>query len=476
MADHDKPEGTSPSGKDPAFAFARNAARLHFEDLPAAVVDMTKKALLDTIGVIIPASTTSPETASLVALMLDVGGKEEATLLGFGRKVPAWHAGYVNGAMANCQDYSDLHPKAAHISSPVVPAALAMAERLRNVSGKALITAVALGVDLQCRLTLASARPGGKLPPWHPAPVFGVFSAALACARLLDLTEDQTVNALGLAFVQAAGTHEIVFGKDSTIRGFGHAVPGEVGVRAALMAQAGITGVRNSFEGAAGLWNVYYGGQYDRELFLGELGTRYDVLADGFKPWPSCGFTHVHIDMIRELTREHGLTPDQVETITVTVGDFARGQTEPLAEWRRPANTMLAKLSVPFNAALAMCRGDVPIRDFFDERLSDPAVLAMADRVEARFDPAYNFDPSTGFPGGEIELRLKDGRILSRRQPRAYGHPEKPMSWDGLVAKFRDCASYAARPVPGADLDRALEQFVALEDVDDVAGLVALIG
>lgn len=462
--------------EEAAFVFARHAVAFGFENLPAAVVDMTKKTILDTIGVCIPASTTSPETDALVGLMLEVGGKEEATMLGYGKKVPAWHAGYVNGAMVNCQDYSDLHPDAAHITSAVIPAAVAMAERLGGVSGKDFITAVALGVDFQCRATLAAGKPGGKMAPWHPSPLFGVFSAALACGKLLGLDEDQMVNALGLAFVQAAGTQEIVFGKDSTIRGFGHAVPGEVGVRAALMAERGISGVRNSFEGERGLWNVYYGGLYDRDTLVGDLGTRWGVLNDGFKPWPSCGFTHVHVDMVRELVREHGLKPEEVESITVTVGDFARGQTEPLEEWRHPKNGMLAKLSIPFTVAVAMQKGNVLIRDYFDEDLNDPAVLAMADRVYAKFDPQYNFMPGTGFPGGELEIVTKDGRVLSRQQPQAYGHPKKPMSWDGLADKFRDCVSYAARSVPAADLDRALTMFRTLEEVDDVAEVVALIG
>ncbi|AZI35365.1 hypothetical protein NT2_09_01610 [Caenibius tardaugens NBRC 16725] len=462
--------------RDAVFELADFAVGASFDSLPPDVIDMTKKGILDTIGVILPASTTSPETRKLVDLMLDVGGKEEATMLGFGRKIPAWHAGYVNGAMANCQDFSDLHPDAAHISSPVIPAAIAMAERIGKVNGKDFITAIALGVDLQCRLTLAAGKPGGRMAPWHPSPLFGVFSATFACAKLLNLDADQFVNALGHAFMQAAGTHEIVFGKDSTIRGFGHALPGEVGVRAALMAQAGITGVRNSLEGTAGLWNVYYQGDYDREALLGDLGHRWIVRQDGFKPWPSCGFTHVHIDMVRELTREHDLGPDDVERITVTVGDFAHGQTEPLEEWRRPTNNMLAKLSVPLAVAIAMQKGDITIRDYFDEHLTDKAVLSMADRVHSRFDPQYNFMPGSGFPGGELEIVTRDGRVLSRQQPQAYGHPKKPMSWDGLIAKFRDCATYAARPITDHDLDRATRMFRELEAVDDVSKLIALIG
>lgn len=462
--------------EEAAFVLARHAVALTYTDLPEGVADMTSKTILDTTGVILPAATTSPEAKALADLVLDLGGKEEATLLGFGRKAPAWLAGYVNGAMANCQDFSDLHPDAAHISSPVIPAAIALAERQGDVTGKDFITAVALGVDLQCRLTIAAGKPGGRMAPWHPAPLFGVFGAALACSKLLHLDEDRTVDALGIAFTQAAGTHEIVFGKDSTIRGFGHAVPGEVGVRAALMAQAGISGVRRSFEGTHGLWNVYYQGEYDRELLLGDLGIRYAVLNDGFKPWPSCAFTHVFIDMVRALQREHAFDPADIESVTVTVGDFARGQTEPLEEWRRPANPMLAKLSVPFTVATALQRGDVAIADYFDEKLTDPEILAMADRIRSRYDEQYDFVAGSGFPGGEIVIHLRDGRTLTREQPRAYGHPLVPMTWDGLIAKFKDCAGYAARPIPDEALDRAVAGFRDLASVGNVGDLFALLG
>src|SRR5690606_9023960 len=160
----------------------------------------------------------------------------------------------------------------------------------------------------------------------------------------------------------------------------------------------------------------------------------------------------------------------------VTVGDFARGQTEPLEEWRRPANPMLAKLSVPFTVATALQRGDVTIADYFDEKLTDPEILAMADRVRSRYDEQYDFVAGSGFPGGEIVIHLRDGRTLTREQPRAYGHPLVPMMWDGLIAKFKDCAGYAARPIPDEALDRAVAGFRDLASVGNVGDLFALLG
>lgn len=137
---------------------------------------------------------------------------------------------------------------------------------------------------------------------------------------------------------------------------------------------------------------------------------------------------------------------------------------------------MLARLSVPFTVATALQQGNVTIADYADEKMTDVGILAMADRVGYRYDDRYDFVAGDGFPGGEIEIRTRDGRTLTRSQVRAYGHPLEPMTWDGLIEKFKDCAGYAAHPISADALDRAVEGFRNLESVENVGDLFALLG
>ncbi|MFC1994471.1 MmgE/PrpD family protein, partial [Chloroflexota bacterium] len=186
--------------EEAALLFARHVTGISYKDLPAEVVDITKKCILDTVGVTLAASGTSPEAKVLVELVKEAGGTEESTILGFGGKVPSWHAGYLNGAMSHCLDYDDLYVAGGgHISAPIVPSAIAMAERCGSVNGKELITAVASGIDMFCRLGLATV---GRKLEWMVMPIFGVFGAAAACGKLLSLDEEQQLNAFGIAFTR----------------------------------------------------------------------------------------------------------------------------------------------------------------------------------------------------------------------------------------------------------------------------------
>jgi len=460
------------SQEDAAHIFAKHIVSLSYEKLPSGVIDITKKGIIDTLGVILAASGITPDLKMLMELIKEVGGKEESTILGFGYRVPAWNAGYVNGLMSHLMDYDDLHPLAAHINAPVFPAALAIAERQGRITGKEFITATAAGVDLLCRLTLATGR-GGHDHQWNPMPVAGVFGATAACGKLLELDEDKMVNALGIAFTQAAGTMQAVYDVGSDIRGMLNGVPGEVGIRAALMAQIGCTGVRNIFDGQAGLINVYFGGKCNRSVLIGNLGNKFPALNDGFKPWPACGFTHPFIDATLQLVQENDIHPDNVQEIIVSVGDITQNLCEPLDERRKPPTPMNAKFSIPFTVAVAVAHREVVLGDFLPSGIEDEAALELAQRVSYLVDPDYNWGAI--MPPGKVEIRTRDGKKHSLRIDIPYGNPQKPLSWEALIKKFRDCAFYSAKPLPQENVDKAIEMLTHLDEVADVSSVLQML-
>ncbi|MFC2058599.1 MmgE/PrpD family protein [Chloroflexota bacterium] len=461
------------SQEDASLIFARHIVSAGYNDLPPEVIDITKKCILDIMGVVLAASGTVPDAKVLADLIKESSGREESTILGFGDKVPAWNAGYLNGAMSHCLDYDDLYvPGGGHISGPVIPSVIALAERLGKVTGKKFINAVALGMDMFCRL--GHATPESRLE-WVIIPIFGVFGATAACGKLLDLDEQQLTNALGIAFLRAAGTMEVIYGLDSNIRGMYNAAPGEEGVRASLMAQRGITGVKNSLEGRFGLFNNYFHGKYDRSALLGELGKRFPAINIGFKPWPSNGTTHVYIEIALDIAQKHNLNSEDIEGVTVTVGDFAREFCEPLSEKQNPRTTMNAKLSIPFTVALALAQRKVGIGDFLPQNLSNPKALNVSQLVNYQYDPDYAINWAVGEPPGKVEVRTRDGQTYSQRSDIAYGHFKNPMSWDSLIEKFRDCASYSAKPIAKESVEQAIHMTTNLEGVNDVSEIIQLL-
>jgi len=465
------PETSSAEEKDVAYDLARNVAMITYEDLPPEVVETTKMSILDTLGVIVAASGTVPGVAEMVELAKETGGREESTIVGFGGRVPAMMAAFANAAMGHAIDYDDLHHVAmVHPSSPAVTAGFAIAERVGGVSGRDFIAAVALGNDLACRVGMAVPLKG----TWHPTTVFAVFGAAATSGKLLGLDQEQMVDTLGIAFCHAAGTMELREGVGSNLGGMRDAFPAKGGVLSALMAQKGIAGVKNTFEGRSGLFPVYFNGEYDRDVIISELGKKFEGAYVGFKPWPSCGTTHIYIDATLQIVSEHDILPEDIEEITATVGDFAEKLFVPLEGRRRPATTLDAKYSIPFTVATAAVRRQVLIKDFLPEGLKDPAALEMAQKVVPRYDPA--FTTVKGRPPGEIELRTKQGKVYKKRLEVPYGHHTNPLSRRDIVKKFKDCAQYALKPLSAKDIDRVIELTGRMEALDDAGEVIRLLG
>lgn len=454
----------SPS-PDLSHHFAAFVAGTQYAHLSPQAIDGAKKSILDTLGVILAATGVEPAVRGVNQLVREAGGTAESSLLGFGGRAPALWAAFHNGAMAHCLDFDDHAPEGHHPSSSIVPAAFALAERAGGISGQHMIAAVAAGQDMFLRMR----RNVANRQDWHLTTVIGVFSAAASAAHVLKLDRDQTISAFGIAGMQSCGTMELAYGVGSDLRGMYAGFTTKGAVLAALMAQKGISGVKSMFEGKAGLFNVYFAGQYDRAKMLDGLGENYDGGSILYKPWPSCGASHGFIHATLELMREHRLTIDDIEHIRVNVGDFQKQLCEPIESRRSPVTPADAKFSIPYCVAVAAAKGAVNVADFFGDALRDPKVLAAAKKVVPVVDDS--FDWKVHLPKGRLDIVTRDGRTLSRVGDNVPGDVECPMSWDYLNDKFRDSAKLAAIP-PSAEAIRKAQELVRdldrLEDATEV--------
>ncbi len=305
-------------GPDASRVLAQYAAKLRYEDIPLDAREAIKRSVLDTLGVAIAASTLGEGISQLVDLIKEGGGKSESTILAFGGKVPAWMAALANGSMVRALDYDDTHDGGlTHPSATTLPSVLAVAERLGVVNGKDFITAVALGNDITGRMGLSiTKRPRGWKLDWFLTTVHGVFGGAAACSKLLGLDVDRIQNAMGIALYDSAGTMEAFTpGAAGMMTGMATGFSSKTAVISALMAQKGITGARNSLEGKAGLYNLYFEGDYNRDMLLGDLGQRFESANISIKPWPGVRYAHPYIDATLQLLREHDISSDDVKRI-----------------------------------------------------------------------------------------------------------------------------------------------------------------
>lgn len=458
---------TNMNKQDIIWTLARHIVNTRFEDLTQEVVDITKKSILDTLGVMAAASGLTPECRILVDLVTEAGGKQESTIIGFGTRVPAWMAAFANGALAHSLDFDDLYYEAlVHPSSPVVAASLAIAERLGDVSGKDLIVAVALGNDLTCRLGSAVDWKYG----WNLTTVVGAFGSTAASGKLLKLDEHVMVNAFGIALSEAAGTQEMRYSVGNHLGGMRDGYPARGGVFSALMAKKGIVGPENSLEGRAGLFHVYFGGDYKRNALTADLGKKFLGTDAAIKAWPTCGTSHVYIDATLKIVTEHNIRPHEVKSITLYAGDFAMLHCQPIEERRRPQTSPDAKYGIPFSVAIAATRRRVNLSDLTLEGIKNPAVLEMAQKVNVKLDPRFNAD--NGEPPGAVEIVTTTGSSYSKRLEFGYGHPLNPINTADVIQKFRDCVSYSVCPVSKEAADKVIEMVIKLEGMDKIQPIV----
>ena len=468
--------------RDASSRIARHAATLRYESLPQALVEKIKQCVLDTLGVSIGASTLAPEARLVFEYVMDLGGKPESSILGFGGKAPAPWAAFVNGSLGHMLDYDDVG-EGGHVSICTVPVAFGMAEKHHAAAGKDVITAIAAGTDIQTRLALSVDIPDWTISEgWFATQLFGYISGAATAGRILGLDEDRMENALGIGYNQLSGSRQMAVGAATHMRSMQAGFSGQASVTAAELARRGVIGDKEFLEGRYGLFRNYIRTETPRwDELVGELGTRFPLLrTHGTKVWPACAYTRPTNTAVMRMRREHDIKPEDVESIAV-VGGTGGTQLlcEPLASKRRPQVSIDGKYSIPFPTAVMRAKGNVTQRDYTEAGLKDAAVLAMADRVSYRPAPDEAL-PGVGASEGAVgstavEIITRDGRRFSCKPEGVPGDARNPVGWPLLEEKFRDCLSFSAKPIRASDADRAIDMIRNLESVTRPAEIIELL-
>jgi 2-methylcitrate dehydratase PrpD len=453
-----------------SLKLARHVVGIEFATLPKSTVHAARRALLDAIGVISAASGLSEEAQPFIRLAMESGGTPEASILGTGLRAPAARAALANGAMSHALDYEDAFDAApVHPNASLIPAVLALAQASPEpLPGGAVIAAIVAGCDVSCRLGLSLRRPleeGG----WYPPPILAAMGAVAGAARLLALTPQQLLDAWSLMLLQNSCSGEIIHSAESTLRAVREAFPAQAAVDCVRLAKAGIRGFSAPFEGRAGFYAMFAGGQYSSTELLRDLGERWFIDELSFKPWPSCRGTHAAIECALQLRSQHGFDVGSIERIIVAGGPVQAMLAEPLARKRAPLTGIDAKFSLPWTIALALVRGAVELESFDAASLADPALRVIANLVEFRLHPQWTRERAAS---GSLDMQLSGGEMLHHAVDDALGSPARPLHDARLMEKFLACLASASRPLPTAQARTLGHRILALEKEPDVRSLL----
>jgi 2-methylcitrate dehydratase PrpD len=453
--------------RDLAYDLANNAAKVKYEHLPKDVVEITKKFILDTLATMV-AGSSAPGCKSVIDLMKDKGGKQESTILIYEGKAVAENAAFANSMMAHALDFDDTHDEAVlHANVSVLPAALAMAERKGGVSGKDLITAIAVGVDLMSRLGLGAKGPLN----WILSSTAAYFGSTVAAGRLLGLDEDRLLHAMGIAYSQCAGSYQCLV-DGGLVKRMQPAFAARAAIMSSILAQRGITGARNIFEGQFGFFPIYYDGKYDRKKVIKELGTEFEGKNLSIKLYPCCRYVHGCVDATLSLVQQNDIRPDDVAEVVAHVTqatyDFVGKPFEI-----RVSPQVDAQFSLPYTISVAIVRRDVFIDDFFEEKIKeDTQVLQFTKKVRVIVDQ----EPiAKGLTPCVVDIKTKDGKVYSERVEILRGDPRKPVGMEDIAQKFRKCAAFSAKPISKENIEEIIRIVSNLETVSDVGEVVRLV-
>lgn len=414
----------------PTRDLAAWVSALKYDDLPQRTREVARIALLDTLGAGLYGFNT-PWTQKLLSWVQRGGQGNEARTWNAGTAtLRSADAALVNGVAVHAFELDDYHNAKLHCGAAVIPAALAVAERLDS-NGRDLLTAIVAGYEVMIRSSLALNPSAARLRGWHLTGVVGPFGAAAACAVLLKLNAEETAWALGLAGTQGAGLW--AFNADGSMSKRLH--PGKAahsGVLAAELAQLGFSGPTSIYEFEDGGVLKAFSDHADKALLTRDLGRVYHIDDNSIKPYCCCGSTHAYIDAALALRKKLGApwdTSRKVRVGTCKVVDVQCGFDYV------PGSVLNAQMSLRYAVAVALLEGAALPAQFTDDKLCDPLIIAVAAAIELVADPELDKLYPKDFAGWvavEHNGRFERIDILN-----PTGSIHAPINAAGITEKFR---------------------------------------
>ena len=408
------------------------------KSLSAEVLDRARYFLLDYLSVAIRGSRE--ESSKAVQRMVQrLGAAGPAAVIGTRVRTISGLAALANGAAAHSIEQDDTHSGGSiHLGATMYSAALALAETMPETSSDSFLTAVIAGFEAAARIAMAAQAREQYALGFHPTQTCGVFGAAIASAKLLGLTAEQTLAAVGIAGSMAAGSMEFLAEGAWTKRSH-PGLAAQNGIQAALMAAEGFHGPLRILEGRDGFLHGYSRNPVPGRLTAG-LGQSYEILRTAVKPHACCRYMQGPIDAVLSLVREHSMQSNQICRITIAVLEAGWAiVADPSAQKYNPECVVDAQFSMPFGAAVSALEGAAGLDQFTLEKVRSSRVREFMKKVEMVKDPSIEGTFPAEWPA-RVVIELEDGRRREKFVRYPKGDPENPLTWDEMCAKFRSLA------------------------------------
>ncbi len=446
---------------------AQFACTLTYEAIPEPARKEAKRFLLDSIGCAL-AALDLPDMKAAYRYIQELGGIKQAMIIGHGTQTNIANAALMNALLIRAMDYNDIYWKQdpSH-PSDIIPAALATGE-YRGASGRDVLVGIVIAYELEMRLCLA-ADPGIREVGWHHASLTQ-FVSPLAAGRMLGLSENEMVAAVGISGSSHFTLGGVVAGHLTNMKNTADPMATEAGVRAAMLAKTGYTGPVEVFEGKEGAFDVLGNVTWNPDLMLDGLGEDFLITQCGYKAFPTEALTHQPITATLEVMAENGIDPHTVEEVLVRTTTRGADILSDPSKYK-PTTKETADHSLPYCIAVTIAKGNVLPSDFEEEALKDPFVGELLSKIKVVADPEID----ALFPKVKraiVTVTTKDGGSFTKQEDFAKGRAERPLTDEELIGKFRANASGA---VTDNRLDEIARGTLNLEEVSNIRNYMKLL-
>jgi len=446
--------------------WARFALELEYDKIPPEALKEAKRFLLDSIGCAFSA-LNNKDTQAAYKYIQDLGGKEQAAIIGWGIKANLPQATLINSLLVRALDYNDIYweQDPSH-PSDIIPAVLSTGEFMKK-NGKEVLVGIIIAYELEMRLCLA-AFPGVREIGWHHATLTQLVSP-VAAGRMLGLNEEEIVAAIGISGSSHFTLGGVVAGHLTNMKNAADPFAVEAGVRAALLASKGYTGPVEVFEGKEGLFEVLDKVKWDRDILTKGLGDKFLINQCGYKAFPTEALTHQPITAALEVMQENNLKPQGVKEVLVETTTRGADILSDLSKYK-PTTKETADHSLPYCIAVAVAKGNVLPSDFEEYALRDPLVWSLLDKIKVVANPEID----ALFPKVKraiVTIKTSNGEF-KKQEDFAKGQPERPLSEKELISKFK---ANSEKKISSSRMEDIIKATKELENIDEIGEYMKLL-
>ena len=443
-------------------SLAKFAAELEFNKIPENILNYLKLLFLDGVGCCIHGNTLE-WTKTLEEVVTNKEDNNQCSIIGTHKKTTLLNAVLINSTAGHGFESDDIHRESIlHPNSIVVPVSINVAEKIGNINGKKFLTSVVAGYEVATRIGSAAGTEL-LLRGFHPQGTHGTIAAAITAGKLMDLSTDQMVHAIGIAGSLGAGLMAAQEG--AMVKRLHSGRAAQAGVLAAQLSAKNFTGIQNIVEADYGGFLSSFSGKNDFNRSIRNLYKEWECMNTGIKPYASVTSIHTALDCLKNIMEKNNISVKNIKNIKAKISH----PTYVHCAWNyKNHNITSAQMNIYYGLALIALEGELFVNQFSKDKISNPEILNFMKKITAEVDPKIESLGHEFRHMASIELTTNDNKKFNHTEKYRKGSPENPLTKDQIISKFKSLASYSYDETQVSKIKEKIENIELSNNIENL--------